>query len=197
MRDVASRRRPRTLCPRRTLARSARGTGYSRPGASILFAGYNARLKGLRHAALAMRAIEDAHLIVCGPDARTVRRALRRDTSMRIHVLGSRDDMPALYRSVDVLLHPTYFDPCSLVVLEAMACGTPCVTTRCNGASEVGGEGLVLLEEPDDVRSAEAGLRRLLAARGVARRAARRAMLARDAREHFAELVSLLSRVAR
>jgi len=35
------------------------------------------------------------------------------------------------------LVHPTFYDPCSLVVLEALACGLPVITTRFNGASEL------------------------------------------------------------
>ncbi len=43
----------------------------------------------------------------------------------------------------DFLVHPTFYDPCSLVALEALACGLPVVTTRYNGASE-------LLTPPND-----------------------------------------------
>ncbi len=42
---------------------------------------------------------------------------------------------------------PTYYDPCSLVVFEALACGLPVITTACNGASELmtdGREGYVI-----------------------------------------------------
>jgi UDP-glucose:(heptosyl)LPS alpha-1,3-glucosyltransferase len=44
-------------------------------------------------------------------------------------------------------VQPTYYDPCSLVVLEALACGLPVITTAQNGASELmtdGAEGYVL-----------------------------------------------------
>ena len=42
---------------------------------------------------------------------------------------------------------PTYYDPCSLVVFEALACGLPVITTACNGAGELitdGREGFVI-----------------------------------------------------
>jgi UDP-glucose:(heptosyl)LPS alpha-1,3-glucosyltransferase len=35
-----------------------------------------------------------------------------------------------------MLVHPTFYDPCSLVVLEALACGLPVITSAHNGASE-------------------------------------------------------------
>ena len=41
------------------------------------------------------------------------------------------------YFAADFLVHPTFYDPCSLVVLEALACGLPVITTRYNGASEL------------------------------------------------------------
>ena len=44
-------------------------------------------------------------------------------------------------------MQPTYYDPCSLVVLEALACGLPVITTEQNGASELmsnGREGSIL-----------------------------------------------------
>ena len=47
------------------------------------------------------------------------------------------------YFGADFLVHPTFYDPCSLVVLEALACGLPVITSRANGASE-------LLKPPDD-----------------------------------------------
>ena len=35
------------------------------------------------------------------------------------------------------MLAPTYYDPCSLASLEALACGTPVVTTPENGAADL------------------------------------------------------------
>jgi len=34
-------------------------------------------------------------------------------------------------------VHPTFSDHCSLVVLEALACGRPVITTAQNGAAEL------------------------------------------------------------
>lgn len=41
------------------------------------------------------------------------------------------------YFASDFLVHPTFYDPCSLVVLEALACGLPVVTSSYNGAAEL------------------------------------------------------------
>jgi UDP-glucose:(heptosyl)LPS alpha-1,3-glucosyltransferase len=50
--------------------------------------------------------------------------------------LGPRRDVHHCYYAADFLVHPTFYDPCSLVVLEALACGLPVITSRYNGASE-------------------------------------------------------------
>ncbi len=65
---------------------------------------------------------------------------------------GPVDDMPAVLCAADVLVHPTYYDPCSRVVLEALLSGVPCVTTRFNGAAEVIEDGVTgrVIESPDD-----------------------------------------------
>ena len=61
-------------------------------------------------------------------------------------------DVRPYYAAADVYLHPTWYDPCSLVALEAFACGLPVITTRFNGVSELmtnGGQGFVL-DNPAD-----------------------------------------------
>ena len=50
--------------------------------------------------------------------------------------LGLVDALP-YYAAADVFVHPTWYDPCSLVTLEAAASGLPVITTRYNGASEL------------------------------------------------------------
>jgi UDP-glucose:(heptosyl)LPS alpha-1,3-glucosyltransferase len=48
---------------------------------------------------------------------------------------GKRYDLEKIYPACDSLVHPTYYDACSLVVLEALASGTPVITTSANGAA--------------------------------------------------------------
>jgi UDP-glucose:(heptosyl)LPS alpha-1,3-glucosyltransferase len=74
--------------------------------------------------------------------------------SDRIRFLGYCDDMRDYYYAADFLVHPTFYDPCSLVVLEALACGLPVITSIHNGASEllkppVGG---LVINDPHDHR---------------------------------------------
>ncbi len=122
-----------------------------------LFVGHNFALKGLKpldrgpgrppepKSERAGRFI----LLVCGsgepgPFRRLARRLGLKDT---VHFLGFYPDVETCYWSSDFFVQPTYYDPCSLVVLEALACGLPVITTAQNGASELmtdGVEGYVL-----------------------------------------------------
>ena len=75
------------------------------------------------------------------------------------------------YFAADFFVHPTFYDPCSLVVLEALACGLPVITTRYNGAAEVlhpPREGFVI-DDPHDLDQLAGAMKQLL---DPARRAA-------------------------
>jgi UDP-glucose:(heptosyl)LPS alpha-1,3-glucosyltransferase len=55
----------------------------------------------------------------------------------RVRFIGPCSEMRNCYFASDFLVHPTFYDPCSLVVLEALACSLPIITSRANGASEL------------------------------------------------------------
>jgi UDP-glucose:(heptosyl)LPS alpha-1,3-glucosyltransferase len=80
-----------------------------------------------------------------------------------VSFLGPVDPIP-FYAAADVFVHPTWYDPCSLVTLEASACGLPVITTRFNGASELmeeGEEGF-LLDDPADVAGLAGAMRKTM-----------------------------------
>lgn len=54
----------------------------------------------------------------------------------RVRFLGVVSDMPAFYRSIDVLLHPALQEPLGNVTIEAQAFGVPVVATRVDGMAE-------------------------------------------------------------
>lgn len=58
-----------------------------------------------------------------------------------------------VYHAADLVILPTLYDPFANVCLEAMACGIPVLTTRCNGASELIEHGMsgFVVERPEDV----------------------------------------------
>ncbi len=119
-----------------------------------LFAGHNFALKGLKPLLQALGARNRAgsrpiHLLVCGGGRSAAYRRMARTLGIAgtVHFLGYHDDIRECYASSDFFVMPTYYDPCSLVVLEALACGLPVITTIQNGASELmtdGRQGYVL-----------------------------------------------------
>lgn len=84
--------------------------------------------------------------------------------------LGNVEDMPSLLRSVDVLVHPTFYgEGLPRIIMEAQACGLPVITTNipaCAEAVEAGRNGWVL-EGRDTMRLAD--LMRLAASDPAAR----------------------------
>jgi UDP-glucose:(heptosyl)LPS alpha-1,3-glucosyltransferase len=121
-----------------------------------LFVGHNFALKGLKPllAALGARRARDRngrpiHLVVSGNGERGPyhRLAQRLGLVETVHFVGFHPDIQSCYWSSDFFVQPTYYDPCSLVVLEALACGLPVITTGQNGAGELmtdGREGFIL-----------------------------------------------------
>ena len=62
------------------------------------------------------------------------------------------------YANSDVFVLPTYYDACSLVVIEAMAGGLPSITTTFNGASGIitdGKDGYIISHPPDSSELAD------------------------------------------
>jgi UDP-glucose:(heptosyl)LPS alpha-1,3-glucosyltransferase len=111
---------------------------------AILFAAHNFRLKGLETLLRALPLLPKesgarARVVVAGRDrpGPFLRLAGRLGIASQVHFAGPLPDMPAAYRAADLFVLPTYYDPCSLTVLEAMATATPVLTSARNGASEL------------------------------------------------------------
>jgi glycosyltransferase involved in cell wall biosynthesis len=73
----------------------------------------------------------------------------------------NQEDLAAFYALADALLLPSLFESCGLPVLEAMAAGTPVVTSDRYGTRELARDAAVLVD-PDSVESIAAGIRRVL-----------------------------------
>jgi len=69
-----------------------------------------------------------------------------------IHFPGyvPQDELPLWYNAAGVFVYPSHFEGFGLPVLEAMACGTPVVTSDVSSLPEVAGDAAVLVS-PDDV----------------------------------------------
>ncbi len=104
------------------------------------------------------------------------RLARRLGVADRVRSLGPATDPRPLYAAADVLVHPTWYDPCSLVCLEALAMRLPVITTPQNGVHEaMGRRGGIVIEAPDDAEA-------LATALGVLADDEMRAFTAEDAR---------------
>lgn len=112
---------------------------------------------------------------------------------LSIQFLGSIDDPRPYYAAADIYVQPTFYDPCSLVVLEALASGLPVVTSRFNGAGELitpGVEGHIV-EDPADVEELTVAIARLCAplVRSDAGTAARGLALQHTIERNFREIM--------
>ncbi len=111
------------------------------------FVATNFKLKGLPTIIAAADRMKREHsqefsrlrFLIAGPDKnRSWFHRLERMGLLESFIfLGPVSNISLLYEISDFLIHPTWYDPCSRVVLEAMACGLPSITTRYNGASEL------------------------------------------------------------
>lgn len=168
----------------------------------VLSVAHNFRLKGVHRwmqalAQLRRRGIRDIRSLVIGRgESPTWHRLARRlKLGDALMFIGHTDRVTKFYHAGDVLVHPTYYDPCSRVVLEAMIRGLPCVTTQWDGAAELiedGRSGFVL-DDPADV---SALARRVDQLRDAERRAAFSAAASEsaeraDIERHSAEMLAL------
>jgi glycosyltransferase involved in cell wall biosynthesis len=107
------------------------------------------------------------HLVVLGEGERggefrgTVKAA---GIDERVHFMGHRDDVFAVLREADLLVHPSEIDATPYVIVEAMAAGLPVVASGIYGIPElvIDGETGVLVPPGDS--AATAGTLRILAA---------------------------------
>jgi glycosyltransferase involved in cell wall biosynthesis len=108
------------------------------------------------------------------------RQAERLGLGERVRFLGFVEDaaLPALYQGATLLLYPTLYEGFGLPVAEAMASGTPVVTSSTSALEEIG-RGAALLVDPLDVEALADAVLRLLAdpdaRRELAERGRRRA----------------------
>ena len=123
--------------------------GQSPPGGHggrLLVVGRLVERKGVADVISALAALPQLELVVAGgpsadalavdPEVRRLRAlAEANGTAGRVHFLGqvSRDDMPGLIRTADVVVAVPWYEPFGIVPLEAMACGVPVVGSAVGG----------------------------------------------------------------
>lgn len=79
-----------------------------------------------------------------------------RDLGYNLVILGQtlpdilENDLPLLYSAATVLFYPSLYEGFGLPILEAMACGTPVITSDTSSMPEVGGDA-ALYVDPEDL----------------------------------------------
>ena len=171
----------------------------------LLMVATNLPAQGHRHAAAepgaAARRRLPVQLVVVGGKrlAPWRRMAARLGVAAAVQFVGPVEDIVPYYAAADLYVHPTIYDTCSLVVLEAAACGLPVVTTRCNGAAELFHDGgdIVLVADPadDEAFAAAVGACWTPAARRRMGDAARQTALAQTFDRNVDNIVALYEEV--
>jgi glycosyltransferase involved in cell wall biosynthesis len=127
--------------------------------------------------------LEHAKLLIIGDEVSkyaTLRRAVHRHKLHKhVRFLGFVSDktLASLYRLASVFVFPSLYEGFGLPPLEAMAAGTPVITSNVSSLPEVVGDAAILIDpyEPDEIAHAmrrvltDEALRDDLRARGLAR----------------------------
>jgi glycosyltransferase involved in cell wall biosynthesis len=121
----------------------------------------------LEATALLRRDGVDVHLALVGQPQYQVRRITRRiqelglASSVTLTGYVADQDMPAIYSAAKALIYVSLMEGFGLPILEAMACGTPVISSAVSSPPEVTGDA-ALLVDPYDVRAIAAALRSVL-----------------------------------
>ncbi len=105
----------------------------------MLFVGSGFQRKGLACAVEALAQSDAAHMLVVGGDSHPQHyrdQARRCGVAERVHWSGVAADVRPYYGAADALVLPSWYDPFPNVILEAMACGLPVITSSNCGGGE-------------------------------------------------------------
>lgn len=127
----------------------------------ILFVGRLMPQKGIEYLIDAMplvkQKVPNAHLVVhgWGPLLKTLQKRATQVDKGSITVLFDPDfnkDRRQIFASCDVFCAPSLWEPFGLVLIEAMACGKPIVSSKVGGIPEIVDSTFGVLVKPKDVK---------------------------------------------
>lgn len=107
---------------------------------------------------------EEVRLIVSGGyDLRGHSSKVRNAVASRIVNAGfiAESDLPAMYRGALALVFPSVYEGFGLPALEAMACGTPVLTSNVSALPEIAGDAAILVD-PFSVESIAFGIEKVV-----------------------------------
>ncbi|MGB9635970.1 MAG: glycogen synthase [Thermoplasmata archaeon] len=135
----------------------------------ILFVGRLTRQKGIFELVEAMKKIRQKLVLVTGkPDTKEVEKELAEklqgsENILWINRMLSEEEIIALYSSAQLFVCPSIYEPFGIIILEAMACGTPVVASAVGGIKEIiehGKNGILV--EPGNVEALAEAINRVL-----------------------------------
>lgn len=133
----------------------------------VLFVANEWERKGLVPLLEAVGKLKDPlmHLVAAGrlPRGRIMRRAASLGIQERVHMVGQTAHVNECFGMADAFALPTTYEAWGMVIIEALACGLPVLTSQMAGASEAVQTGVngYLLSHPDEVEAVAEGLRKL------------------------------------
>ena len=185
-------------------AETRRRLGLDDDELALLFLGHNFKRKGL-HALIRALPFLKGHdrrfrVVVVGKGRRAPcdRLAERLGVADLIQYAGASTDPERYYAAGDLFCFPSYYDPCANVVLEALACRLPVITSTSNGSGEIltpGREGYAV--DPDDAEGMAARIAEFFDddRRTAASEAARALAEARPIERNFREILDVYEQV--
>jgi UDP-glucose:(heptosyl)LPS alpha-1,3-glucosyltransferase len=158
------------------------GGSETAPPLLLLFAAHNFRLKGLGPLLRALALVKSSRrldrpcrLIVSGSGSQIAYKAKARALGVDEDVLflGPTPGIQHVLSLCDVAVLPTFYDPSSRFILEALAAGKPVITTRFNGAIDhfTRGRHGEVIDSPEDVPALAVAIAHFGAAANVHRAA--------------------------
>ena len=129
-----------------------------------LFIGQDFVRKGLAQTLTAASMLKEPRLKITVVGKKSAKFHAPADAGAQVSFAGEVADPRPFYRDADFFVLPTRHDPCSLVVLEALAMGVPVISTRFNGACEIMTDGVhgYVLDDPEDVNALAQAMRKML-----------------------------------
>lgn len=87
--------------------------------------------------ALAHKDLSDVHLVAAGRFSTEIATNFAKQGGIndRCHFIGSQQQLAGIYGASDLFVLPTQYEAWGLVIVEALACGIPVVTTKIAGAA--------------------------------------------------------------
>lgn len=138
----------------------------------FLFMAYDFRKKGVQYLIDAAGKLQNqvgpgkfgVVIVGAAPSPSLLRQVHELGLESTIVFQGPTKEPEKYYNACDVFVLPTFYDACSLVIFEAMACGLPVITTVDNGASGVITQGVdgQVLNDPRDVPAMAEAMRQFL-----------------------------------